>query len=131
MKLKTFNTTNVQSLGRTQSPFFQVNSSTGLFNINKTAAELIGLKDNSQIQFHQSEDDPADWYVEVVKTDGFVVRYKENVGKGFLFNSTKLCRLILDSIAYTGNSGRIYIGESVKNGKQILFTLITAKLINQ
>jgi len=131
MKLKTFNTINVASLSsKIQKPFIQVNAKTGLFNINNAACELMGLKDNDMIQFHQSEEEPSDWYLEQVKKDGFVIRNKENVGKGNLFNSTKICRMIFDSIAYEGKSGRIYIGEQITVNKQKLWTLITSSLVN-
>jgi hypothetical protein len=129
MKLKTYNTTNIQTLSnQLRKPYLQVNTTTGLFNINKEAAELIGAGDGDQIQFHQDEDEPLDWYIEKVKKDGFVIRFKENVGKGFLFNSSKLARKIFDSVNCTEKSGRIFIGEEIIEGKQKLFTLVTAHL---
>lgn len=131
MKLKTFNTTNVQSFGRAQAAFISISSTTGLFTLNKASAELIGAKDGTMIQFHQSEDEPTDWYIEVVKEDGFQIRTSSKIGQGFLFNSSKLAHIIFDSVAYTGKGGRVYVGESIKPGKQTLFTLITARLINQ
>lgn len=131
MKLKTFNVLNVQSLSsRVQKPYIQANSKTGLLNVNHAAIELIGLQDGDQIQFHQSEDEPSDWFLEKVSDNGFVLRDKEKLGKNILFNSTKIVRMIFDSVAYVGGGGRIYIGEEVKHGKTKLFTLITASLIN-
>ena len=132
MKLKTFNTTNIQAFGKANTkPYLQINSGTGLISINKQASDLIGIKDGSQVQFHQSEETPSDWFIEVVKDAGFIVRTKDSYEDRCVFNSTKLARLIFDSVEFTGKGGRVYLGEEVKNGKQKLFTLITASLVNE
>ena len=130
MKLKTFNTTNVTSIRET-APFMHCNKTTGLFNINRTACQALGLKAGNQIQFHQSEDEESDWYCEVVAKDGFVVRESQKTNAGALiFNSTFIIKKIFESVAFTGKSGRLLIGEEIRHGKQILFTLITGKLRN-
>jgi len=128
MKLKTFNSTNVQHL-RSGKPYLHCNSKTGLITINTQAAEIIGIKTDDMIQFHQSEDEPSEWYVEAVKKDGFLVRQKDDYG--FLTNSTRIVQMIFASVEYIGTGGRLYIGEQVKFGKQNLITLITAGLINE
>lgn len=128
MKLKAFNTTNIAT-SKVTAPYIQVNTVTGLFNINKSAADKIGLKDNDLIQFLQDEEQPDEWYIEKVKENGFQVRYKENVGGGLLFNSTILSRLIFKSVNCEMKSGRIYLGEKTDNmrGRNV-FNLVTASL---
>lgn len=130
MKLKVFNTTNVQQLREvSKTPFLQVNLKTGLFNINKAACELIGLSHNDQVQFMQDEDDAEKWYIEKVKSDGFIIREKENVGTGKLFNSTTIARLIFSSVNCEYKSGRILLGEKVTSLKgRTVYELVTASL---
>jgi hypothetical protein len=130
MKLKTFNTTNVTS-NRSFSPSIGVNSKTGLFNINPSACEKIGLKEGTCVQFHQDEDDPENWYLEIVKDNGFTLRKNENITKGTFLNCSYIARKIFDSVGYIEMSGRLKIGETVTIGKRDLVTLITAGLRNK
>lgn len=126
MKLKTFNTQNIQPT-RSSSPFIGINTKTGVFAINRTAAEAIGIKDGDQVQFHQEEDSPENWYIEKVKDGGFTVRLANDRGI-LLFNNTTLSRMIFASVECESVSGRVLVGEAIKSGKQTLSTLITASL---
>lgn len=130
MKLKVFNTTNVKVLNKKEPvPFLQVNNKVGLFNLNKTLSELLELKHNDQVQFMQDEEEPERWFIEKVKADGFVVREKENMGKGVLFNSMGLARLIFQSVKCEYKSGRILLGEKVTSLKnRTVYELVTASL---
>ena len=83
------------------------------------------------MQLLQDEDDPENWYLQVVKSDGFVLREKQSGNyKNLVFASTALVRLVFESVAYEGKSGRVLIGEPIKHGKATLHTLITLKLRN-
>lgn len=130
MKLKEFNAANIQSnKPASTTPFIQVNTKTGLFNINRAACEVVGVKNNDQLQFLQDEENPEEWFVEKVKKDGFVIREKEAIGKGNLFNSTALARLIFKSVNCEYYSGRILIGEQVKELKgRNVFRLVTSSI---
>jgi|LakMenEpi03Aug12_release.lakeMendotaPanAssembly.Ray.scaffolds.fasta_scaffold1068438_1 hypothetical protein len=128
MKLKTFNAENTFSQRQTK-PFIQVSQKTGLFGFNKAVNEILELKSGDQIQFHQDEENPDEWYIEKVKQGGFTLRdYK---AKSLLFNNTTLARKIFESVECEKRSGRLIIGEQVKVGKQTFFTLITASLKNK
>jgi hypothetical protein len=129
MNLKTFNATNVASI-REMRPFIGLNQKTGLFNFNRAACDMIGLQDGDQIQFHQDADNEETWYLEVVTDSGFILRKKDNVTSGLLFNNTQMVRKIFQSMAYVENGGRILIGEVIENKKQKLITLVTASLKN-
>jgi hypothetical protein len=125
MKLKTFNTENTYSQ-RESKPFILVSQKTGLFGFNKAVNQLLALKAGDQLQFHQDEENPDEWYLEKVKQGGFTLRdYKE---KSLLFNNTTLARKIFESVECEKRSGRLIIGAELKVGKQTLHTIITASL---
>lgn len=130
MKLKTFNLTNTPSVGRTQLPQIGVNIKSGLIRINKAACELMQLEGTHQIAFLQDEAEPGDWYLEIVKKDGFPVRGKINQ-PGLFAQSTTIVRNIFDSMSYIKLSGIIRIAkEPVKLDKRLLWPLLTTNLKN-
>jgi hypothetical protein len=125
MKLKTFNTENTYSK-RESKPFILVSQKTGLFGFNKGVNQLLALKAGDQLQFHQDEENPDEWYLEKVKQGGFTLRdYK---GGSLLLNNTTLARKIFESVECEKRSGRLIIGAELKVGKQTLHTIITASL---
>lgn len=127
MKLREFNADNTISM-RTVKPTVHINTRTGLFNFNQPACDLIGLSSEKQVVFHQDEEDPESWYVEVVKEKGFSARGKDK-SKGLMFNNTTISRSIFDSVSFIGRSGRILLSaEAEVIGKRKLFALITASL---
>lgn len=132
MKLKTFNplTTPVARGQHTKAPSIHVNIKTGLFTLNKTAAELIGVIDGNMVQIHQNEDDPQEWFIEKVKKDGFIVRAnsKEGIVFSYLFNNATIARMIFQAMKTDKTSGRVIVGEEVKVDGHKLFTLVTASL---
>ena len=131
MVLKSYNPTNLIS-GRSIGirPRISINVKSGVFALNKPAADLIGLAHGSQVILHQNEDDRTEWYLEPVKADGFSLRDK-TTGNCIYFQSTALVKLIFDSQQYNGTSGRILVGEKVTIDKRKCFTLITASLTNK
>jgi hypothetical protein len=134
MKLKEFNaenTTTLRGAGVNATPKIGLNTKVGLFNFNKPACELMGLKKGDQIIIHQDEEDPENWFLEKVKQKGFTLRDKENVTKGLLFNNTTLARAIGASVSFTGQSGRILIaGKPTEFEKRKLWGLLTSSLKN-
>ncbi len=126
MKLKTYNSNSTACKIKSTKPFLTFGKN-GVIRINALAAQQWALKPSDQLQFHQDEEDPVNWYVEVVKKDCFPVRTC-SAGNGFLFNASQLKQLLFQSINYTGDSGRIYIGETIDHQKSKLHTLLTAKL---
>ncbi len=134
MKLKTFDTDNIQSTkGSSKKPLIGVNSKSGTIRINATAVDLTGLKKGQFVKFHQDEKKEDDWYLEVVKEkNGFLLREKESITpKGLITQSTGLVRKIYDSVAYIGASGHLQVGtEAVKFEGRTLWPLITGLLRN-
>lgn len=126
MQLKTFNSENVHPV-RESKPCIRINTKTGLFNFSTGACKLIGLKPGDRVSFHQDEDEPADWYLEVTP-DGFELREKVNVTKGMLFNSSVMARALVYSVREV-QSGRVHIApEPITVNKKTLWPLITAAL---
>ncbi|WPV66314.1 hypothetical protein [Chitinophaga sp. LS1] len=126
MNLKTFNSENVTPI-RESKPCVHFNTKTGLFNFSIGACTLIGLKDGDRVSFHQDEEEPTDWYLEVTK-NGFELRAKENVTKGMLFNSSVMARALVYSVQEV-KSGRVLIGsEHITINGKTLWPLITASL---
>ena len=131
MKLKTYNPEELPS-ARLTTPVIGLSSKSGTFRFNPTAVEKLGLKANNQIMIHQDEENPADWYLEIVKEKGFLARKKKTTGEfGLLIQSCPLVRKIFDSVDCKKISGSILIGsEPIKFEKRTLWPLITAKLVN-
>ena len=131
MKLKVYNTNNLPKQER-GAPYIHANSKTGLMRITTQAAERMGLKSGDKLAFAQDEDEPTDWYA-FKSPEGFEVREgsEKKPGYGLLFNNTSIVRLIFESVAYEGTSGRMMIGaEPVKSGKVDHWPVITAGLKN-
>ena len=129
MKLKSFSPENLPNQ-RVSKPQIGLNQTNGTVRFNKAVVEQIAIDDKDQVKFHQDEEEPGDWYVEVVKENGFPLRSKSSAtGEGGLvLQSTALVRKIFDSINYNFVSGNVTVGEPVKNNKQLLFPLITSQL---
>jgi hypothetical protein len=133
MKLKEFNVENTVSERYTpvQVPALGINVKSGLFRLNKAAAELIGAKVDELVVLHQDEEEPTDWYIEKVKEKGFKLRFKDNVGSGLFFNSAPLAKAIADSVEFNGKGGKVLVaGKPTDFQKRKLFGLLTGGLKN-
>jgi hypothetical protein len=133
MKFQTFNTKNCQStVGRQTKPFIGINTKNGVFRINKSACELIGLSAKHSITFHHDEENEGDWYIEIVKEDGFELRQQsKDIANVLIFNSSTLARKIAESVAFEKETGTIYLPKTpVKHEKRTLWPLLTASLRN-
>ena len=130
MKLKVFNPeTAPVSSARTTRPIIHMNGKSGTIVFNKLAVEKLKLKAGNQVQFHQDEETPTDWYLEKVKSGGFDLRDKKGSGLLF-FNSVATVRALFASVEFAKSSGRILIGGDIDFEKRTLTTLITANLTN-
>ncbi len=127
MKLKTFTPDNCKVVKKSGVAAVGMNLKTGLFNMNKVAADLIGLKSGDSVLISQDEENPEDWYIEKVE-NGFVVRNKVNVGTGVLFNNATIVRAIAESVGCK-KSGRILVaGVPTEFEGRTLFGLLTSSL---
>ena len=125
--MKTYNPTSTPTRVW-RAPALGVTSRTGVFTLNRAAINKLDLKPGDMVQFHQDEDNPEDWYIEKVKSNGFVLR---EAGKNNLcFNSKPLALSIFESVAYEKPTGRMPIGEEYIHGKSHLWAVVTAKLLN-
>jgi hypothetical protein len=78
MKFKVYNTQTVIRGGRETKPFISFSIKTGLISINKTAIILLGIKKGDKIQFLQDPDDLTNWFVQIVKENGFITRHNSS-----------------------------------------------------
>ncbi|RFM30056.1 hypothetical protein [Deminuibacter soli] len=134
MKLKEFNAENTVPLrgGAAVISAVSLNQKTGLFNFSLGAVEQLKLIDGEQIIIYQDEEHPEDWYLEIVHDNGFVLRKKETVSKGLIFNNTAMARAICESVGFDDHAGRILIaGEPTPHGKRKLWALLTSGLRNK
>lgn len=60
------------------------------------------VKDGSCIAIHQDNENPADWYLEVLKADGIKLREKDT--NGLLFNCTSAIQSMMDEFSWEGVS---------------------------
>ncbi len=126
MKLKEFNAENTIN-HRAGIPAIGVNQKNGLFNINRLATNLMGLKNGDGIVFHQDEKTPQNFYLEKAKDKGFVLREKVNINSGVLFNNSSLARVIGETMK-TKESFRLLIaGQPTEMEKRKLWGLIFRK----
>ena len=132
MKLKTFSPENLPN-SRSLKPVIGLNQKSGTLRFNSAFVEKLGLKPDSMVQYHQDEDEPSDWYIEIVKKDGFILREKsgQTGAGGLVMQSTALVRKIFDSISFIGLAGNISAGEQVQVAGKKLWPLITIALVNQ
>jgi len=101
MQLKTFTpdtTPNVRASA--QIPQVTLYLKNGVFAINKSAAEVIGVASGNQIMLHQDEENPEDWYIEKVKDNGFPLRCKNGDVAPLVFNNSALVREICNSVDF-------------------------------
>lgn len=130
MNLKEYNPANSKPVAtpRAHPASIRIDTKTGRFIFNKTAAELIGLKDKCQVVIHQDEQEPEDWYLEVVKTNGFIISNRERQGE-YVFNNTVIARKVAESVGYTARNGRMLIaGKPTKIGDRLLWGILTINL---
>lgn len=130
MNLKEYNPINSKPVAtpRAHPASLRIDTKTGRFIFNKTASELIGLKDKCQIVILQDEQEPEDWYLEIVKVSGFVIRNRERQSE-YVFNNTVIARMIADSVGYTARNGRMLIaGKPTKIGDRLLWGILTINL---
>lgn len=130
MKLKQF-TPDSFSNTRTISPAISVSTKSGLFAINRAAADLIGLKAGDAVTFHQDEEDTGNWFIEKVREGGFLLRNKDEKVSTLFFNNVSMAKEIFKSVDYQQISGRLLVaGKPTKVAKQTLFGLLTGTLVN-
>ena len=135
MKLETFNPEKLPNM-KTSIPLILMSSTSGTINFNVSACEKLGLKQDMQIQLLHDAENPGDWYLEIVKENGFLLREKKipnpAIKSSVLTQSTKLVRKIFETVEYLGTSGHVTIAtDPIKADKKTLWPLITAKLINK
>ena len=75
MNLKTFDHATTRKYKR--YPVIGITQHDGLINIGKSASHTIGIKDMDQVKFHQDNEIPENWYIEVVQSGGIIVRAKD------------------------------------------------------
>lgn len=127
MKLKKYNAATLpQRTTHITQPI--VSFSKSVIRFNTSARQLLGLAENTKVQFLQDEDskNKADWYIEVGAPDGFEVRAKARSVESVYFGHRQLCEAIKDSL---GQSGTIIIpiGEKDANGYYPLITRAAKK----
>ena len=76
MKLETFNPEKLPNM-KTSIPLILMSSTSGTINFNVSACEKLGLKQDMQIQLLHDAENPGDWYLEIVKENGFLLREKK------------------------------------------------------
>lgn len=126
MKLKEFNPENSVSVkGVILTPAVGINSRSGIFNFNKPACELIGVKNADRLLILQDEDDPENWYIEKAAT-GFVLREKIKITKGLVFFNTSVAKKLQSSLGIKKDGFRMLLsGQPTLVGKRKLFGLLS------
>ena len=130
MKLQIFNAEN-SSKTRELKAVVTIVLKTGLFRINGTAVELMGLKNNDRISIAYDEEGD-EWYIFKDK-DGFNCHSNEKCKdkKALKFGCVSLARTIFDYAEYDKPHGYCLVGnEVVKQGKVEYFPLVTGTLKN-
>jgi hypothetical protein len=127
MKLKEFNTENVEKSRRGQASIRLTKS--GMISISKELGELLQLKVGDKLALSQNEDKPKDWYLNVSPI-GFAIRNdskNEKEKNRFAFNCSSLVQKLFDSIGYEGSSIAFLVSEEAeKISKVSYYAILTA-----
>lgn len=132
MNLKEYNHKNCEpQRGRKDIPAsISMSTEKGLFTFNKPAAELINVCEKDKVVVYQDEEEPENWYIEVVKDRGFPVRYNKR-WENYKFNNVKVARKIAESVCFSGKTGRMLIAKQpTKIGDRTLWGILTISLNN-
>lgn len=101
MKLKKFTPETTPTLrAGSEIPTLHMNYSSGVLTLNRGACEKLNIQPGDQVVLHQDEDEPQDWYLQVVKSGGFALRCKTGESYPLAFNNATLIRQVIDSVAY-------------------------------
>ena len=96
MKLKEFNQENARKIVTGRSTV-RIYRKTGVFQLSKQAAEVIGLQAGSRGTIHQDEEHPEDFYLhKTADPNGFLLRGRGTDLTGLTFNCTKAAVEILE-----------------------------------
>jgi len=96
MKFKTYNRVNSSRRVVSGRPHLRLNFRSGALLFNSAAITLLGLKDNTLIEFLQSSEDQSEWYVALNRPEGFVLR--KRASGGLVFSSKSLCYNLINSL---------------------------------
>lgn len=99
----------------------------GGFHINKAACERICLNTERTVMVLQDEENPKDWYISEVPSEGFKVRVKDlKSPRGVQFNSTTLKSKFFESLKLDNNKHvSMLIGQEITIDGLKLFPIIT------
>jgi len=124
MKLKEYNSENTVTI-KTGKPTIRFNAK-GLISISVAANDIIKAKDKSKCLFHQDEERPKDWYLEMTEDNkGFTMKKTSNL-KSPCLNIRAIVKNIGDSIGMNGSSSFVcLIGQPQKFQDKTLFPIIT------
>lgn len=132
MNLKEYNPNNCTVAGGPcrYPASISLDSERGLFVINRSAAALMELEDKDRIVIHQDEEDPENWYLEIVADRGFVIRLSKTWAN-YKFNNIVLARKISESVGFKGRTGKMLIaGKPTKIGRRVLWGILAIGLKN-
>lgn len=128
MKTK-FKTYNSENTGINTIPTISINKN-GVFRINEAAVNLLCIKNDSRISFHQDTEESEDWYLSVDTDKGF--KFNKDSGRPNMYSKiTPMYKLF--SECFDDKSFKFIISDStVKDGDTICFPIITKNnLINK
>lgn len=130
MKLKEYTPENCGFSRKSSPAFVSINTKVGTISFSKEAVQMIELKDGDQVKFHQDESEESEWYVEKVKTGGFIVRTVKSA-QSLMLNNSAVARNIAESVAFKGITGRcLMAGQPTEFKGRTLFGLLTSMLNN-
>lgn len=129
MKLKEFDRQN-SALKRQPAPaFIGISAKRGIFSINKKAVNMLGIIAGDRLSLQQDQEDPENWYIEIGKKTGFILRANGGLDSVLVFTSIAIARQIFSSVGFNGSYGRVLLaGQPTLIGKRTLHGLIVSRL---
>lgn len=125
MKLEVLSTDNCQST-RTGEPRIRLNVKSGTFNINKYAAEKIGIKTGERILIYFDPEETQHYIARSGAENAFAPRQSSDKN-GFLFNNSALVKTIAERHKVSENFN-LAIGPKVEESEiPGLFPLLYSK----
>lgn len=82
-----------------QAPALTVDLKYGVLRLNLAALKLLGISADAKLAFHQEEDKPENWYIEVNKSGAAALRVTPTKPGGKAIRAQVGCRGIANQLA--------------------------------
>lgn len=100
----------------------------GAFQFSLTAMKELEMKKFESLEFYQDEEDPLNWYFQLIKKGDITLRFCKKDSKGPIFNCNDIATKIKKSTwNATGESVKAIIGKPLQEDGKTFYPLLIKK----